>query len=553
MPTIKEYNTPALGLRPNETGISATAAAARRVGAEYNEAGSSIAAGGQAIAHAGKIAGDMYVDYLDHQEISRGAPAFAGLMSSKTDEWNKVANDSDPNDPTVAQKFVEENLNPALDKFKEGFTTEKSQQWAESHIDAFRQHMFTKTSADMASNAGRAAEVNVRQTINAMSNTVRNDPTSLDFTLQTYESSLNGMVDSSPNLKNTEGGKIKTALMQHGQEEIVKSAVLGHIEKTGEIPDWVNKSEYSKYINGAELKQFEQAAKNYNRLNNAEGRAQRVQRDYEAKSDFNRRVNELEVSTAPKNQGDPPQLPADYWDNIRDLAKHPGAALEPGRLKTMIENGERITARLNKPEPLGPDSRLTTIDLVQRMRSEGPDRLKSDNDIYAAYMDGKLTNADFNFLRKEWVDNKTVTGEAMNHERSEFFKRYEGFIDPQAQMGVRTPDGQARMYQAEVAARRMEEMARAAGKSPHEVYDPDSPWYFGRPANLLKFGPKTLQQQALEKAQAKQPPTITGDAFKDRFGTMTVPTVPPPDKREKDKVYMTPKGALKWTGTGWVQ
>jgi hypothetical protein len=177
----------------------------------------------------------------------------------------------------------------------------------------------------------------------------------------------------------------------------------------------------------------------------------------------------------------------------------------------MIDNGERLTARLNKPEPLGPDSRLATIDLVQRMRSEGPDRLKSDNDIYAAYMDGKLTNADFNFLRKEWVDNKTVTGEAMNHERSEFFKRYEGFIDPQAQMGVRTPDGQARMYQAEVAARRMEDMARQAGKSPHEVYNPDSPYYFGRPANLLKFGPPTLQQQQRDKAAAVRPSVVPAE------------------------------------------
>jgi hypothetical protein len=407
----------------------------------------------------------------------------------------------------------------------------------------------------MATRAGDAQVVNARQTVNALSNTVRNDPTSLDISLQTYETSIDGMA-SSPNMKGATAAKFRTTMMQHGYEEIVKSAVLGHIEKTGEIPDWVSKPEYSKYINGAELKQFEQAAKNYNRLNTAEANSQKREQKYQESEDFNKRVNDLETRTAPKNAGDPPQLPTTYWDEIRDLAKHPGAAHNPGRLRAMIDNGERLTARLSKSEPLGPDSAQMTIHLMQRMQSQGQDRLTDDKPINDAYYEGNLTKGDYNFLRKEFADMKTVAGEALNHERGEFFKRYEGFIDPQAQMGVRTPDGQARMYQAQVAARRMEEMARAAGKSPHEVYDPDSPYYFGRPANLLKFGPPTLQQKLRDQAAKQVPaaaPAQPGTSFTDRFGTMANPTVPPPDKRESGKKYMTPKGPLTWTGTGWVQ
>jgi hypothetical protein len=372
----------------------------------------------------------------------------------------------------------------------------------------------------MATRAGDAQVVNARQTVNALSNTVRNDPTSLDISLQTYETSIDGMA-SSPNMKGATAAKFRTTMMQHGYEEIVKSAALGHIEKTGEIPDWVSKPEYSKYINGAELKQFEQAAKNYKSLHNSEARSARLMYEHGLTTDFNRKLLDLKTETIPKNDGDSPVPPENWGQRLRDLAKHPGAALpgNEGKITAAENQFAGMARRLSKPEPLGPDSAQATIGLMQRMQSQGPDRLTDDKPINEAYFAGNLTKADYNFLRKEFADMKTVAGEALNHERGEFFKRYEGFIDPQAQQGFRTPDGQARMYQAQVAARRLEEMARAAGKSPHEVYDPDSPYYFGRPANLLKFGPRTLQQQQLDKA-AKQAPAASAPAEQPgRLGT----------------------------------
>ena len=50
MPTLKPYEAGVQGLRPTETGIEATAAAARRVGGAYSEAAESVKAAGHAIA-----------------------------------------------------------------------------------------------------------------------------------------------------------------------------------------------------------------------------------------------------------------------------------------------------------------------------------------------------------------------------------------------------------------------------------------------------------------------------------------------------------------------
>ena len=35
-------------------------------------------------------------------------------------------------------------------------------------------------------------------------------------------------------------------------------------------------------------------------------------------------------------------------------------------------------------------------------------------------------------------------------------------------------------------------------------------------------------------------------------GGGTPPKVPPVDQRQANRTYMTPKGPMKWTGTGWL-
>lgn len=36
-------------------------------------------------------------------------------------------------------------------------------------------------------------------------------------------------------------------------------------------------------------------------------------------------------------------------------------------------------------------------------------------------------------------------------------------------------------------------------------------------------------------------------------GALNAPNIPPPNRRQKGGIYQTPKGRLKWTGTGWVK
>jgi len=487
---IRQFETPALDIRPTESGVQATAAAARRGGAFFNQAAEDMSGLGNRIAGAVRDVGQQVVDYAQHREISTGAAEFAKMHARLTDEWNNTVKNADPNDTSVASKFNDKVLQPTLDKFSGAFLTEGGQRWAEQHVDSLRNHMFERATADMSTMAGDAAAANVRKASNAWSNTARNDPSSVPFLLKNAESSVNAIVSSSPGLTPAAASKVRNEVLQRAQEEIVKAGALGAIEKSGD-PEKAAASfaaRWPQYVNAQEIDQFAKAAKSFKRMNDAEGRAARQQADYEAKNDFNKKINDLETSTMPQKAGDPPQLPGDYWQRLRDLATHPGAALEPGRLRTMVSQGEAITERLNKPEPMARPSHAETMKLLSQIRATDEGRLTSTAPIYDAYQGGKLTNGDFNFLVKEFTNFRTPEGAALAQDRGEFFKRYAGTIDAGLdEMGVHSALGQQQMYAAEMDARRQEEVLRKQGKDPHEVYDPRSPNFFGRPDNIMKY------------------------------------------------------------------
>ena len=124
---------------------------------------------------------------------------------------------------------------------------------------------------------------------------------------------------------------------------------------------------------------------------------------------------------------------------------------------------------------------------------------------------------------------KTVAGESLGRDRADFFKKYEEYMNPGALTGGRTREGQERQYKAEMAARRTEENLRRAGKDPHEVYDPDSPNFFGRPGNIQKYAEPTLAQKLRAQAAKYAPPGPPSQPLrdqglqmlKDRFKTST--------------------------------
>jgi hypothetical protein len=142
-----------------------------------------------------------------------------------------MAKRADPNDPTVAAQFREQVLEPALQDYSKGFLTEGGLKFAQGRTESIRNHMFTKTAADMSSLAAAAVSVNVSETANRLSNTAMNDPSAVPHLLKNADELVGGIVESSPNIKGTDSAKARMGLTEKMKEAIVKAGAQGAIAK----------------------------------------------------------------------------------------------------------------------------------------------------------------------------------------------------------------------------------------------------------------------------------------------------------------------------------
>lgn len=424
---IPEFDAGNLSLRPSETGVEAEAGAARRVGTFYNqqagaqemlaretdrlagiteqvgreteqlgsEKGAAMASAGRAIGGGISDAGDAAVKYLDHQQISQGAASWSKLLQDTTTDWNNTVKNADPNNPHVAQDFMD-SLEDRLSKFQEnGFYTEGGQKWAEAHVDALRQHMTEKTMADMSSVAGDAVVVNHKQTVNSLSATVHDDPSSLDFALAGLKSSAEGMISSSPNLKGTDVARVRGEVQQSGAEAIVKSAAIGYIEKNGTIPPWATDPKYAPYINGADLKTLEKQAQVQKRVEQSANRQDMIQKkelaDLAVHAGANKVMND-NVTIGPNGK---PMIKPDFYRQALELARsNPDAPSAASTARTMLDWGESQQSKDVKIV----DDPATVTELSNRLFD--PNQPLTTLDLMHAQTQGKLSDHTFQQLER---------------------------------------------------------------------------------------------------------------------------------------------------------
>lgn len=143
--------------------------------------------------------GKEWEDHRAQEEISQGFALEAELNQNISTAWNNNLKNADPNDPQVAQRFQQEDLEPILQAYQTGFQTERGKAWAEARIAALRSHYFEKTVGDQARLAGVAVVTNLEKTRNAMEATLQQDPSQLPLLLSTADSMVGAVLASNPN------------------------------------------------------------------------------------------------------------------------------------------------------------------------------------------------------------------------------------------------------------------------------------------------------------------------------------------------------------------
>lgn len=405
MPNIREFTNPIEGLAPNDRAASSSAQAARATGAAYADIGKSL---GSAV----DTAGSTYVRIKTQQDISAGLAKSAEIQDNLTTAWDVTLKNADPNDHSTGEKWREEQLNPILDAWTSGFTTEEGRAWAEQHAGSIRQHFFEKTAADQTLMAGEAAVSNIKQFTTGMSNTVLQDPSSLNMALGTADHALAALIGADPNLNPAQVAHMSGELREQMRSEIAKSAFIGTARTN---PDQamqdLQDGKYKQLLDGTTSNQLFGFAESLKREQRADARAAFEMQKQAQKADFEAKASAISGQMFAADGSI--VIPPNFHQNLQMLSLHPGA--DASAIRSMGDAAARAVENANNRTFQTTNSQ-TWKDLASRIgTADGAPGSLTHALVDKAYANGNLSNTDFHFLHQavETAKSDPATTQAM--------------------------------------------------------------------------------------------------------------------------------------------
>ncbi len=405
MPQLVEYVNKE-NITPTDRGTEARVQEGRRVGAFFNQVAESTRDFGnrtaQQIGGAIRDAGNAAVDFRDHQQIHQGATYGAQMLLNLQNDKDDLIKGIDPNDPAYSakvdgalKKWRDEKLEPALQQFDQGFTTEKSRAWSEHFIDQTRQHFYNATAADVSTAAGINVKNGTQNTLTSLSNLVTQDPSpsTLKRAMDLWEHSATGIVGSATGLKGTQAGGVLSSLLNEGHRKLVQDSASSGIQKAADPEAEAQKrvKDWSQYINGDEALKLARAAKTVakaNDLTDKQAAAFKRQQDDDAVKQRQSKIiaDNVRADPATGKLTIKPNIFNDALDLVRNNPDAPNAA---PTAQALINWGQ---AQLRERKENVASDPSTMGDLYKRLSS--PDNPTTAIQILDAETTGKLSRYD---------------------------------------------------------------------------------------------------------------------------------------------------------------
>lgn len=521
---IAEFNAGNQGIDTSKLGQAAeeVSSAGYLEGKLYRQAGEDIKQG----AH------DLGAAVENHEymtELTQGSAVWSATYNNQTAAWQKMQASADPNDATIQKKFMDESLEPALQQFQGGFTTEQGQKWALDQANMMRREFNNRTNADMMTRAGEAKMEDFKTSLNQAGATVYKDPTALGTAFDHADSVLSE-IKNSGQFDADQIAKMNTMEFDW-KNELSKTAVKGLADREND-PNGPAKAkallasgQLDKWIPPNEKEQLDNYA-------NGQASAWQTRKDQEAaaKQYKDEQVNAQE-------------------------SKSVFSALASGQ-------GYPATVALSNTK-LSPDQRSNLVANKNGILSLPPKFLQSPeygnnfSQVASAVYNGQAVTSSglFDGVRRQEL---TPAGAVQIQNLQEKMKTAQGMAEVRAQ-GQVVADMEKQMVKGgaiandPVGRKQFNSMlnsfypawdaAIASGKTPAELSNPESKDYMGNFASTFKRS----DAQALADVTAAKP---ASHWWSNLFSSEKSP-VPPPEKREVGKMYPTPRGDATWTGTGW--
>jgi hypothetical protein len=133
-----------------------------------------------------------------------------------------------------------------------------------------------------------------------------------------------------------------------------------------------------------------------------------------------------------------------------------------------------------------------------RLRDGDPDKITAPDQLYDAYVAGKLSRDDFNFVRKELLAERTPAPASLLAHKQAFLKSVAPALDRSDPLiGEIDQLGRSKMYLLERDIDQKIDRYIKDGKDPLDLFDRSRPDYVGKPESLERY--QTTAREALEE------------------------------------------------------
>ena len=559
---ITEFTSAADSLRPSETGIDAIVQGARRAGAFYNEAATTVQqAGDQFARNVGtsiKDVGDTAVNYMAHKDVSQYNVASSALVADKAKAWNQaisgvknpnwdgkdpntqwIQKPLDPDDPAASKNFMD-GLNGDLDKLKDSMFTEAGQDHAESHNAALRAHFQATTTADISTMAGVAAKAKTVATVNNYSNAAVSDPAGVDNYATLAANAIDNEFANHPGLKGAEGAKLAGEYKAQALKQIYQSGSMSAIQKSSnpEATAAAWSQRYPDYINGAEALTLAKAAKAQVKVNMVADKQLYILNKQITAEKAHTQLSTNWTNNVTFDNSGKAQIKPEFYKNVMGIEmKYPGAATE--RAKSMIDWGQHEQNEKATPVKDNPDAVSGLYDGLFKA-----DKPTTDVDILKAATKGDLTDRTrTNLLQLHAALESHPLHDPVYVNTMDAVKGIFG----EGPLGKQAYANFVQTFLPDYLSKRRTD----AGVPQNALDTRDPKSMIGAAIEKYRLTP----QQMFRDHLAKSNPGMSGlgDGLTvNPSSSEKPPGLPPLAERKPGQVYQTPIGPKKWSGTGWV-
>lgn len=474
MPNITEYRNPISGLDGGDQGASAAARAG-------NAKAQATASFGRDLGVGISTAGTAWTDQKAKEEISHGLAIAAQVQQNTTTAWNNFVKNSDPNDPTLAQRFQEEELEPILQSFGSSFNTEKGKAWADAHVGALRQHFFEKTAADQSLLAGAAAVQNITDFATAASNTAQEDPSSVNMLLGTADSAVKAMLGANPNLTPAQQASLSGELRQNMRKDILKGGFYGMAQGNPEAAQEALAKGYGEAdLDAGERQQLFGFAATIANSRASDARAAAAAAKSRAKDEGDAFLTSAYAKGIDPTTGSWTPPPG-YLEEIQKAAIAHPENFDRAEIQATVSAAEHATTlAINKT--LQQSDPSTYEEFRKSLSTSGG---TSKTAVNQAYADGKLSTDDWRMFLTAADDAKSDPNKAhLNEVMNEMFSGLKSTITKSNPFAMQVyPEQDQKFYEFQQMVRSVVTRQISKGLSPEEVQrqflSPGGPGYLG--------------------------------------------------------------------------